>query len=166
MKYLRIGLITTLLIALGAGAAWAWGDAGECVTCHTSMTIGGELHTAHNTFITDCGWCHTTDGDPAVSTNSSDNDPENSCTGCHNLGGLYPIHTVENCGCHGLDPPAPINESDLPPYYNTAATSLTNPCNDNLDNDGDGLVDRDDTDCPSVDVEWKSWSSIKEAYGE
>lgn len=168
MKLLRLGLVALFLIAMSAGAAWAWGNASNCVSCHTTLTAGGALHTAHNTFITECGYCHGDSGVTPVLTNESALDPDNSCTGCHTLGGLYAKHGgADACSpCHSGNPPAPGLESDVPPYYGTVATSITNPCDDNLDNDGDGLVDTDDSDCPEVDVEWKSWSLIKETYGE
>ena len=59
-------------------------------------------------------------------------------------------------------------ESDVPPYYGTAATTLEtwNVCFDGLDNDGDGDRDGGDSDCASVPTEWKSWSVIKDHYGD
>jgi len=169
MKLLRFGLLAVALIALTAGSAFAWGDANNCVGCHTTMTAGGALHTAHNAFVEDCGWCHGDSGFTPVLTKESELDAGNSCSGCHLAGALRNIHitaTEESCGCHGGD--APGLESDVPAYYGTAATTLEawNVCFDGLDNDGDGDRDGGDTDCASVPTEWKSWSTIKDHYGD
>lgn len=172
MRHLRLGLIAIFLVSLGAGSAWAWGNSSNCVGCHSTMNPlngDGALHSAHAAgLVTDCGWCHPSGGGLPVLTNESELDPDNSCTGCHSLGGLYAIHTAANCGCHAADPPPAGLESDKPPYYGTAATTFgtTRQCWDELDNDGDGDVDGADQDCIGVPNEWKSWSTIKEHYGE
>ena len=57
-------------------------------------------------------------------------------------------------------------ESDEPPYFGTGATGLTDACDDNIDNDGDGAYDSKDTDCPSVPTTDHSWTLIKAIYGE
>lgn len=166
MKFLRLGIVAISLLALSAGSAFAWGNASNCTGCHPALDAGGELHTLHNSIINDCGWCHSADN--SVRTNTSELAAENGCNGCHTLGGLYAIHTAANCGCHSADPPPAGLESDVPPYYGTAATPYgeSRVCWDELDNDGDGDVDKGDQDCANVDNEWKSWSTIKEHYGE
>jgi hypothetical protein len=172
MKFLRLGLVAISLLALSAGAAFAWGNASNCVDCHTDLNPnneGGALHSAHaGGLVTECGYCHPAGGGLPVRTNESELAAENSCNGCHTLGGLYAKHGPENCFCHQANPPAPGLESDVPPYYGTAATPYgeSRVCWDNLDNDGDGDVDSRDEDCANVDNEWKSWSTIKEHYGE
>jgi hypothetical protein len=174
MRLLPLGIVAVFVLVLSAGSAWAWGNASNCVGCHTTLNPNnddGALHTAHNTFINDCGWCHGSSGFTPVRTNESENDSENSCTGCHTLGGLYAIHGgAANCSpCHSADPPLPGMESDVPPYYgNPAATTLEawNVCFDGLDNDGDGVRDGNDPDCATVPTEWESWSAIKTHYGK
>ena len=176
MKFLRLGLVAISLLALSAGAAFAWGDASNCVDCHTTMNPNnetGDLHTAHaQVLVTECGYCHPAGGGLPVSTSESELDPDNSCSGCHTGGGTAERHITagaHGCGCHGNTSSWPRNTEDfVPPYYGTAATPYgeSRVCWDELDNDGDGDVDKGDQDCANVDNEWKSWSTIKEHYGE
>jgi hypothetical protein len=173
MKFLRFAIVALGLIAMAAVPAWGWGDANNCVTCHTTFNPNngdGASHAAHGALVTDCGYCHPDSGLLPVSTNSSRLDPDNSCSGCHTLGGLYAIHDgATSCApCHTSNPPAPGLESDRPPYYGTAATpyGATRSCYDNLDNDGDGDVDKGDADCANVPTKWRSWSIIKKYYGD
>ena len=84
------------------------------------------------------------------------------------LGGVNLRHSTtgaDGCGCHGGV--AQISESDVPPYYGTAATSLEDwrMCLDNLDNDGDLFADGDDSDCDGVSNDDRSWTVIKDYYG-
>lgn len=170
MRFSMCLVLVAATLALGTGAAFAWSNVSNCVGCHTTLdpvSTSGELHTAHNDFINDCGWCHPNSGN--MKTNSSELDSNNGCSGCHSAGGLRPIHagsTAESCGCHSGDPTGA--ESDIPPYYGTAATTYgeSRSCWDELDNDGDGDKDKGDTDCANVPTEWKSWSALKEHFGD
>jgi hypothetical protein len=49
-------------------------------------------------------------------------------------------------GCHAGDP-MPLPEDTLPLYYPRQDTTVTDSCDDNLDNDGDLDYDGDDSDC-------------------
>jgi hypothetical protein len=172
MKHLRHGLLAVALVAFGASGAWAYGSAGSCTNCH--MNFGGpgaathDLHAdvASGGFVLGCTYCHTSVGD-TPSTGSSGQDPQNGCSGCHVLGGVNRHHATtgaSSCGCHsGV---APISESDTPPYYGTAATSKQFSCFDGLDNDGDNDYDGNDQDCVGVPNEERSWSIIKQIYGD
>lgn len=117
---------------------------------------------------TACDLCHS-NGDnrnPYIGrSNSTANNSGLGCTGCHQAAGLRAHHDrngVNSCvGCHGTETAPP--ESTPPPYYGTADTKASNPCNDNpiansgenwsvgdflgLDNDGDNLYDLADFDC-------------------
>jgi hypothetical protein len=165
MKHLRYGLIAIFVLAFAAPAAWGFGSTGSCVGCHDGFPGPGPLHSAHTAFINSCTYCHTSVGD-TPQTGSSGQDPENSCSGCHVLGGVVQHHITtgaSGCGCHSGESGG--LESDTPPYYGTAATSLRFSCFDGLDNDGDDLYDGGDPDCIGVDTEDRSWTVIKEIYG-
>jgi len=165
MRFLVIGLSTVLLVVSGAGAAWANGSTSECLGCHPGFSGFGATHTLHTGIVSECDYCHTVTGDTPL-TGSSRIDPENSCSGCHTKDGTAAHHittAASGCGCHAAGDPGA--ESDVPPYYGTAATALTDPCDDSLDNDGDNVYDGDDTDCGQTPIGDRSWSVIKEVYG-
>jgi len=64
-----------------------------------------------------------------------------------------------------MNEPAPLPESVNPPHYSRADIALTSACADNLDNDGDGLVDGNDPDC-QVPVVESTWGRIKALYSQ
>lgn len=161
-----------------------------CNTCHGSFTAnpyrpsGGaawpnSLHTVHRNSSymgTACGYCHKGGDGNNPYLNSSDGAGATSgygCIGCHgssasgapNGNGLLRHHAAANvttcAGCHSNVGAAPPEDTD-PPYYGTASTKVSHPCNDDsgtsedwsgdgagLDNDGDMLVDGNDPDCQS-----------------
>ncbi len=164
--------LTCVAALLAAGAAQALPNANyadDCARCHgdfvsaddyTSLTPGqgtwdGDLHDVHQEVTASCTDCHSSNGDNPGFSSSANGGP--GCAGCHNPGGLAAHHvlaeTVTDCNsCH--DDADGGLESDLPPYYGTDVTSLTDPCDDDfaggplgLDNDGDLLADGEDPDC-------------------
>lgn len=168
MKFLRLAMLAAVVVALGAGTALANPSSSSCLGCHSGFVDRGDLHDAHTAFINSCTYCHVSVGDTPP-TGSSGQDENNGCSGCHSAGGTSQHHittAASGCGCHADPGDWPRGlESDTPPYYGTAATSLTDPCDDNLDNDGDDLYDAADGDCTQTPVRDSSWSVIKEAYG-
>jgi hypothetical protein len=170
-KALSLTCICAVFMVIGATDTFAYltyevqKDAGgNCSTCHPEFLGRGSLHVLHDALITDCFKCHVSIGDnPSVSLNPSDASGT-GCAGCHGrledagndtnpypgLGaGLrqfhYDVGTTGCANCHADANPAnytPVGEHVLPPFY--TAESL-DPCNDNLDNDGDGVKDFCDT---------------------
>jgi hypothetical protein len=65
--------------------------------------------------------------------------------------------------CHMDDDP-PVAENVAPPLYGTASTDLTDPCQDNLDNDGDLDTDQDDSNCTGTAVDGFSWAALKSLF--
>ena len=171
-----LGVIALAAIVGEARAydSYSGGD-GNCAVCHeaNAANIGGgfqkrqALHQAHTTNATaTCTKCHIQQGDVP---------PPSNCAGCHGQGatggaGLRAHHAligVPICSdCHSDG--APPGENTMPPYYGQTDVVPTNPCNTDgkedfwdpaagavpdglgLDNDGDGLVDQNDTDCAPV----------------
>jgi hypothetical protein len=167
-KFLSLTCICAVFMVIGATDTFAYltyevqKDAGgNCSTCHPEF-LGGfgsaahELHTA----LTGCSSCHVSNGDnPSVSLNPSDASGT-GCAGCHGrledagndtnpypgLGaGLRQHHydaAITGCvGCHVDSNPAnytPVGEHVIPPFYPALALD---PCEDSLDNDGDGAPD-------------------------
>lgn len=170
MRHLKYGFLAVVFLTMTASGAWAWSNSGNCLDCHQDFGGFGETsHDAHNTFIEDCGYCHSTaNQSDTPDTDGSLNDGSYSCNGCHNAAGLRVFHqreVSENCGCHASDP-IPL-ESDVPHFYNDlAVTTLNTPCWDGLDNDGDSFYDTTDTDCDGVPNDDTSWSVIKQIYGD
>jgi len=164
-------------------------DGGYCVTCHGDFDgptspkgtffPSADKHYMHRNssyMDTDCLLCHFQTGDnPQTGASAgSGSVPGFGCVGCHGVDyggaigvsgvGLRAHHAqagVAVCAeCHDNDP-APLPERFEPPYYGTAGTRVTEPCNVSaslaenwtfgdtlgLDNDGDGLYDGDDPDC-------------------
>lgn len=170
MRALKFGLIALSLVALGAGTAWGYPSAGNCTGCHTEFGgIGAATHELHNTFVNGCTYCHTSIGD-TPQTSSSGSDPNNGCSGCHSGGGTAQHHITtgaSGCNCHSSTTSWPRGtESTEGPYYDTAATSLRFACFDGLDNDGDNIYDGNDPDCIGVPNDERSWSVIKQIYGD
>jgi hypothetical protein len=126
---------------------------------------------------TSCNLCHPAGGGTKpVLTYSSGTGGGYGCAGCHGndygeMSGGQPKasgyglrqHHANNgvtvcADCHGTVPILP--ENDPPPYYTMMVSRLTDPCDSTqedlpfdvdsvgLDNDGDGLVDAADPDCP------------------
>lgn len=158
-------LAAVWLVTLGPQESVAYPSTADCVGCHSGFPGFGPSHAAHTAIVASCTYCHTVTGD-VPATNSSGLDPENSCSGCHTKGGTAAHHVVtaaSTCGCHSGDPAG--MENTAPPYFGTAATALTDPCADGIDNDGDNVYDTDDSDCPGTPVQDRAWSVIKEAYG-
>ena len=137
-----------------------------CNLCHTSNDndnpyIGSSNGTANNPGL-GCVGCHGRNEDAGHDSLSA------------GLGaGLRQHHTkagVSCTGCHSDSNPAnytPVGEHIFPPYYGTTDTNADEPCNpvkqakinenwtvetpqigEGLDNDGDGLYDTADPDCP------------------
>ena len=162
-----LSLVAALaVVVLAAPAAFAFGTyTSGCDNCHGSFTSGEpSLHDVHQTVVFACRDCHTNTGDDPQ-TGSSGNYPDYSCNGCHYLGGIVLYHTTQQgagCGCH----PGPVaNPENVPPYYYEGGRSgLTDPCADNLDNDGDGTRDVMDPDCAVANWE-ETWSTVKSLFG-
>jgi hypothetical protein len=155
-KALFLTCICAVFMVIGATDTFAYRTFGEgCHNCHNDVDQfkgpGEPLHDDHQAFLSDCSstLCHF-----SVSLNSG-----TGCVGCHGrsedagnddtypgLGaGLRQFHyddgTTGCANCHDDANPAnytPVGEHVLPPFY--TAESL-DPCNDNLDNDGDGVKD-------------------------
>jgi hypothetical protein len=157
-----------------------------CVQCHPTFRSFGALHSLHTGFTTTCSACHVNTGDiPSMSESGAD--PNYGCNGCH-VGAGNRLHHI-NAGappdgngllcsaCHGNDP-APDPENVPPPFYGSALTPLTDPCetdtalggedysgdNLGLDNDGDLLYDSADPDCETVPVDPDTWGAIKDLF--
>jgi hypothetical protein len=135
----------------------------QCNLCHPSFGGSAPVRTYTSGAGYGCAGCHGQDYGE-----TSPNSGQPKATGY----GLRQAHAnagVMICGgCHmpgvlGHQDPAPaiLGENVAPPYYNTPATNLRNPCDSNqedlpfdmdlvgLDNDGDGLRDYPaDPDCP------------------
>jgi hypothetical protein len=157
------------------------GTGTDCATCHGNFTgststkgsvfPSGNKHTMHrsNTYMdTDCDLCHTsTDQDnPFIGSSDGVGNVEGlGCAGCHVGSGLRAHHEINGVTCYGTchSPQTSPAESVSPPYYGTAYTKVSNPCNDvqaantgenwtvgdfvGSDNDGDNLYDQADFDC-------------------
>ena len=160
----------TLVCAPPAVAYETYLDGGtNCSECHPTFQSFGSLHGLHLGFTSECNLCHiTTPGATPVPTH--EDPPANGfvgCVGCHGRDpgtgsgvdwaaglrlhhtndGAPPDETGQTClDCHDTDP-LPQPEDVVPLYYGTADTTQTDPCADNLDNDGDLLYDGDDPDC-------------------
>jgi len=149
----------------------------QCSVCHSGFQSRGTLHDVHLTFISNCGMCHPSNpGSTPVSTFMASDNTAYSCLGCHGrdyggstgmqAAGLRAFHLNQqsvNCsGCHPSDP-SPFGENVNPVHYGRSDVTLTNACNDNLDNDGDGVRDANDPDC-QVPVETSTWGGVKALY--
>ena len=179
-----VGLAVLCLVLLPASSAFAWGNAGNCLTsgCHAGFRDGSpSVHSLHIDYMNDCGDCHLNGINDSLRTNESDNYAEHSCNGCHELAGLATFHGVEGCGCHGGVIGTAAGENVLPYFYVEGRSSVVNPCRLNpanggedwdgdgfgLDNDGDGSYDAADADCTGiVPNEQQSWSLMKALFGD
>jgi hypothetical protein len=140
-----------------------------------SIFPGGDKHAMHkdnSAMNTECNLCHTQgDGrDPFIgSSDGTGINPGLGCTGCHDSAGLQEHHY--NSGqtfCYDCHTRVAVGaESDVPVYYGTVDSNVTDPCNsvasadtgenwtddsmtmvyEGIDNDGDGLYDGNDPDC-------------------
>ncbi len=169
LKYVTIG---TVLVAVGltCSMAQAYDTYASCKGCHPFNGSGPQAfdHNLHRrTLTTDCAACHITNGDlPFIGI--KDRTKNTGCVGCHGRfeddgndvkspgtgAGLRQHHTlagITSCkGCHSDADPAtftPVGENVLPPFYSKGLAANNDPCTDNLDNDGDLLVDAADPDC-------------------
>ncbi len=151
-------------------------DTGNCATCHGKFGFVGEkyisahdgtvwtgdLMTGHgSSMLVGCMDCHAAEGDQPLLAR---------CAGCHGRAddggaaaigaGLRQLHRVKgmpDCDlCHGKDEQT-VGEHVVPAMMKARGID---PCNDaqfgpdGLDNDGDGKVDSDDSDCqkPAIDI--------------
>jgi hypothetical protein len=132
----------------------------------------GDKHRMHNGtgggMAADCALCHIgRNKDPMIGkSDGTSSSPGIGCTGCHKAEGLRAHHAVSGIGicsaCHS-DDGTPDPENLMPLYYGTPDTLVDGACNAEavegvnenwtvgdfvgLDNDGDGLYDKDDPDC-------------------
>jgi hypothetical protein len=164
---LKIVLLSSAIVLLAAPYAWSYpqyelSGTTACATCHSGF-LGGPGHTLHDLhtgFVNGCLVCHGSIGDDPQTT---------KCAQCHVGPGLRLHHvnapTAPNCTatCHTSDP-TPFGENVAPPLYGTASTSLTDPCSDSLDNDGDLKVDGDDPNCTGTAVDGFSWTAFKSLF--
>ncbi|MFV1964641.1 MAG: hypothetical protein ACC628_04410 [Pirellulaceae bacterium] len=166
--FLRVALVVLAWSGLWAADAAGFetyasfgaavGSEADCSLCHPGFLggPGAPLHDLHLTLTSNCSHCHVTPGDiPKVGLTGN-----TGCVGCHGrleddmgqpLGGLgagLRLHH-KNAGvsfscedCHTADP-TPVGEQVLPPFF---ASLGLDPSSDNLDNDGDLLVDASDPD--------------------
>jgi cytochrome c553 len=139
---------------------------GSCDTCHQPNHVFYPVLLASSNTSPDlgdpigCAGCHGRDEDIG-----NDNVSQGLSAG------LRQHHTVSGVtvckGCHSDANPekyTPVGENVQPPYYRAPLDEFpnhpTNPCNRNggedyagdhagLDNDGDGIYDSDDRDCPT-----------------
>jgi hypothetical protein len=147
----------------------------KCAQCHESAAGGGfqsrgPLHDAHNASATStCTRCHVQQGDVPATFRCVGCHGQATTGGAglrkhHLLAGAPPDNNGMLCSdCHSFDP-APDPESSVPPYYGQADIIQTSPCNADgkedfwsktsgapdgkgLDNDGDLLIDAQDSDC-------------------
>ncbi len=79
----------------------------------------------------------------------------------HHANASPPITTC--AGCHSSDP-VPLDETVPPPHYGRGDVSLTDSCNDMLDNDGNFEYDAADAACIAVPVAPTTWGRIKAMY--
>ena len=168
-KALSLTCICAVFMVIGATDTFAYPDFNtgsgiSCVNCHSEFSggPGASLHDIHQVDVLSGGCnsnlCHGDSGSKPVSLISG-----TGCAGCHGrledagndfgsdgLGaGLRQFHDrkEQNCGgCHGDNVAGgsytPVGEHVLPPFY--TAENL-DPCDDGLDNDGDGDADVCDT---------------------
>ena len=144
-------------------------------------TFPGRLHRIHadeSYMDTTCDLCHRSgeyDNPWLGWSEGTQNSPGIGCVGCHGqlsgdlarAYGLILRHEMFDEGvcteCH-QNIPEPPTEDTPPAYYGTPDTAVAEPCNDDggltedwsgdgwgLDNDGDGLIDREDEDCDPCD---------------
>lgn len=185
-------LLVVVLAAVTLVSLICWSDAvayerynDGCESCHGAFTddtstkgsvFPGEdkhnMHSSSEEMGTLCDLCHSKgDGnDPFIGSSSGTaNNAGIGCNGCHEPLGMrahHQINAVTSCSfCHPGDPTPPTEDS-VPPYYGTADTNASGPCNDlasartnenwtvgdflGSDNDGDGLYDGADPDCGAV----------------
>jgi len=177
--------ITLLILAVALNESGAYERYNDgCQFCHGAFTDdtstkgsifpGDDKHTMHRSsqaMNAECDLCHSSgDGnDPFIgSSDGTANNPGIGCNGCHEELGLRAHHLIngeDSCSfCH--NDPLPGAESDVPVYYNTPDSNVTDPCNPldqaeinenwtigdfvGTDNDGDNLYDTDDPDCASA----------------
>jgi hypothetical protein len=167
-KALSLTCICAVFMVIGATDTFAYEDYDDgCIGCHSGFVGGsledGNLHGDHFAITSECTLCHVGFGGAKpvpVSLNPSDASGT-GCAGCHGrledagndknsnpgLGaGLRQYHeTIErNCGgCHSDNAGyTPVGEHVLPPFYTAEGLD---PCDDNLDNNGDGVKDVCDT---------------------
>jgi hypothetical protein len=169
-KFLSLTCICAVFMVIGATDTFAYpdfntGSGTSCVNCHSEFSggPGASLHDKHQVDVLSGGCnsnlCHGDSGSKPVSLISG-----TGCAGCHGrsedagndfgsdgLGaGLRQWHENEGkatCGgCHGDNVAGgsytPVGEHVLPPFYTAEGLD---PCDDNLDNNGDGVKDVCDT---------------------
>ena len=151
--------------------------------CHPGFdTVGGPTHQLHTAITNDCTLCHTDfpGNIPVYTMPAPAGDNLEGCRGCHgvdnNTGdgipnfnfddqwavGLRAFHEnpfgADQAGacsfCHSTDV-APLPENTVPLYYGLFLGNVTDPCADNLNNDGndDGtteLLDANDPACQAA----------------
>ena len=147
---------------------------GGCSSCHGNPH---DLHRGADKITANCVLCHTggSYGASQLTLWSGYNGGNGyGCAGCHgryygetigadysgfataalpkaSTWGLRRVHDeagITECfDCHGDQEPYPENVQ--PPYYADpdSGSNVTDPCTDNLDNDGDGVYDELDPDC-------------------
>lgn len=178
VTYFAVTFVTLGFLLLGAESGLTYDEysGSQCETCHSSFVDRGALHDTHVGFTGNCRMCHPgSPGSKPVSTSTASDATTFSCLGCHGrdygpaglqAAGLRTHHAnngVTGCSvCHGSDP-TPVPEDSLPPHYGRSDVSLTDPCADMLDNDGDNLYDAGDSDC-TTPVEPSTWGRIKALY--
>jgi hypothetical protein len=161
-KALSLTFICAVFMLLGATDIFAYGtyDTG-CSGCHPGFSGGysDTLHSAHNALTNECTLCHVGAGGtkPVPVSLTPQNAEGTGCAGCHgrledagndgaNAGlgaGLRQVHEgggVSCTPCHTdtIASYTPVLEAVRPPFYTVLGV---NPCNDTLDNDGDGNTD-------------------------
>ena len=160
-KTLSLTCICAVFMVIGATDTFAYGTfGGGCNDCHNNVDQfkgpGEPLHDLHQVVLSSCSstLCHSNDFSVSLNDGAG-------CVGCHGrqedagndsgsagLGaGLRQWHENEgkaSCGgCHGdIVGYTPVGEHVLPPFY--TAENL-DPCDDGLDNNGDGEEDVCDT---------------------
>jgi uncharacterized protein (TIGR03382 family) len=186
MKAIASPFILLAVMAAIPDSALAWEKFNQgCDNCHDFFTTPdgwpANLHTVHSGdeyMDNACDLCHVDANRQCFLAQSKGTGANDGlgCLGCHgrqdgdgNLQGwgLMALHgSSKGCTmCHSnTGTPAP--ESTKPPYYGSADTRVTDPCNaapafaedfsgddKGLDNDGDGQLDEDDPDCKTEPIE-------------
>ena len=184
MRRLAIGLLVSvvgagLLFVASSSIAYNEYSGSLCETCHGGFVGRGSLHDVHTNITNNCGMCHPSNpGSKPVNTSSASDGTAFSCLGCHGTdygstigqqaAGLRVRHVNagQSCSpCHDGDPSPVLPENIEPVHYGRGDVSLTDACADNLDNDGDGVKDNNDTDC-TTPVKVTTWGKIKSLYSE
>jgi len=122
----------------------------DCTVCGDSVVEGGEDCDDGNG--TDGDGCENSCTDTPICGDNDINQPSEECDGIDDVacpGTCFPPGSPSECLCVSINCGDSVIDPSEGEQCDPPLVSPNEVCNDNLDNDADGLVDCDDPDCPA-----------------